>query len=513
MALRDQTGTTAGTTARTTLPSRGEMTAFLDVINDLITECTAKQSTQSSHEIAYIQSRLESAIRNVAVIASSVSAAMRDTWSPHLEQVFAACELLQNDLEQMYVFYSKKGEEVDSYRYRVSEEYSGGRPRKHITVQQIEYLRELGFTWLKIAELLGVSFSTIKRRQQEFSCRERSKYSDVTDEDLDRTIIGLKRVLPNHGENYLWGLLKSLGIFVPRQRLRDSIHRVDPINTALRWFLTTCRRSYYVPSPNALWHIDSHMKLIRWGFVFHGGIDGYSRTIVYLECSNNNKSATVYNAFRAAVAKWGVPARVRSDYGMENTKVALYMLIKRGVEKNPFLTGKSTHNQRIERLWREVHRCIVEVWRSFFHYMEFEGMLDPSNPLHLFCLHFVFCPRINMTVNAFVEGFNAHKLRTANNLSPQQLWVEGTLKLWNSGRSAIKNILEAPVDPQTYGVDWEGPVPELQDNNIDVPSGLDVSEEQQRILQAHINPLDFVDIYDTLQYVQALRIMAHMMQG
>ncbi|XP_066265668.1 uncharacterized protein [Branchiostoma lanceolatum] len=496
-----------------TLPTDAEMSEFLGVIHGLVGQCIAKNSTQNRHEISYILSRLESAIRNLALISSTVLAIMSEPYPYHpgyLEQVLLACRHLQDDLEQMHSFYANKGEEVDSYRFKVSdsEDYSRGRPRKHITEVQISYLRELGFTWLKIAELLGVSFSTIKRRQREFDLVG-SNYSDISEEDLDMTVVGLKRLLPNHGETYLWGLLKSQGIYVTRQRLRDSIHRVDPINTALRWFLATSRRTYYVPCPNALWHIDSHMKLIRWGFVFHGGIDGHSRAIVYLVCSTNNRAATVYEAFRSAVAKWGVPARVRSDYGMENTKVALYMLVKRGGEKNPFLTGKSTHNQRIERLWREVHRCIVDVWRSLFYYMESEGMLDPSNPLHLFCLHYVFCPRINGTVDAFVDGFNAHKVRTAHNLSPHQLWVEGTLKLWHSGRFAIESILQEPIN-ETYGIDWEGPVPELQvNNNIDVPQGLDVSEEQQRTLRARIDPLNFVDIYDTSQYIQAVNIMSH----
>ena len=29
-------------------------------------------------------------------------------------------------------------------------------------------------------------------------------------------------------------------------------------------------------------HIDGNHKLIRWGFVIHGGIDGFSRKIMYL---------------------------------------------------------------------------------------------------------------------------------------------------------------------------------------------------------------------------------------
>ena len=31
----------------------------------------------------------------------------------------------------------------------------------------------------------------------------------------------------------------------------------------------------------------------RWGFVIHGGIDGYSRQITFLKCSCNNRAQTV----------------------------------------------------------------------------------------------------------------------------------------------------------------------------------------------------------------------------
>ncbi len=70
-----------------------------------------------------------------------------------------------------------------------------------------------------------------------------------------------------------------------------------------------------MPSANSLWHIDGHHKLIRWRFVIHGGVDGYSRLMVYLRCSMNNKSATVMTEFSDATRKYGVPSKVRSDKG------------------------------------------------------------------------------------------------------------------------------------------------------------------------------------------------------
>ena len=77
-------------------------------------------------------------------------------------------------------------------------------------------------------------------------------------------------------------------------------------------------------------HVDSHHKLICWRIVVHGGIDGYSRLIIYLDCNSNNSSATVYDLFLKATHKHGLPSRVRSDHGTKNILVARNMLEFRG---------------------------------------------------------------------------------------------------------------------------------------------------------------------------------------
>ena len=55
----------------------------------------------------------------------------------------------------------------------------------------------------------------------------------------------------------------------------------------------------------------------------HGGIDGFSRFIVYLHCSTNNTSDTVLQLFTKAVHDYGLPDRMRCDKGGENVKVGL----------------------------------------------------------------------------------------------------------------------------------------------------------------------------------------------
>ena len=61
-----------------------------------------------------------------------------------------------------------------------------------------------------------------------------------------------------------------------------ALERVDPVGVAGRWSQYWCvlHRVYSVPYPNAVWHIDSNLRLVRWGFVIHGAIDGFSQLIV-----------------------------------------------------------------------------------------------------------------------------------------------------------------------------------------------------------------------------------------
>ncbi|KAJ7877579.1 hypothetical protein B0H14DRAFT_2288963, partial [Mycena olivaceomarginata] len=58
-----------------------------------------------------------------------------------------------------------------------------------------------------------------------------------------------------------------------------SIRRVDGLGQVLRQRKVIRRRKYEVARPHALWHVDGHHKQILCGFVIHGLIDGYSRTV------------------------------------------------------------------------------------------------------------------------------------------------------------------------------------------------------------------------------------------
>lgn len=114
------------------------------------------------------------------------------------------------------------------------------------------------------------------------------------------------------------GLFRSRGYRVTRSRIRSALRSEDPISSVLHWPGGLTRRHMYsVAGPNSLWLIgiyrydiisfkmifstsDSHHKLIRWRMAVHGGIDGYSRVIVYLKCSSNIRLTTIYEFFESS---------------------------------------------------------------------------------------------------------------------------------------------------------------------------------------------------------------------
>lgn len=226
----------------------------------------------------------------------------------------------------------------------------------------------MNISWEECAKILMISRTTLWRRATELGIATR--YSQLSADELDAVVRKITRESPNSGIIMVWGQLRGYGIKVTREKVRQSLDRISPSAIAMRRTRTISRRVYSVPSSNALWHIDGLHCLIRWRIVVHGGIDGYSRRVVFLQASSNNRATTVLELLLTATRKYGWPPRVRSDLGWENVDVASVQIAARGTGRGSHIAGSSVHNQRIERLWRDTFRCVCHLYYSLFYEME-----------------------------------------------------------------------------------------------------------------------------------------------
>ena len=73
-----------------------------------------------------------------------------------------------------------------------------------------------------------------------------------------------------------------------------------------------------------VWHIDGYVKLKPFGIAIRGGIDGFSRKIIWLEAYKTNSDQKVIAGYfmDAVINAGGCPARLRLDLATENGHMA-----------------------------------------------------------------------------------------------------------------------------------------------------------------------------------------------
>eukprot|EP00731_Ephydatia_muelleri_P020481 Em0013g208a len=195
-------------------------------------------------------------------------------------------------------------------------------------------------SWQECADTLLVSHSTLWHHLKELKVM--LTFSDITDADLDAVVEAIQHSSPRSGAVMVMGCTEELWV------------------------------------------------------VIHGGIDGYSRQVVYLGASNNNKSKTVLQLFPEA---YGWPSPVRLDCGGANIEVARCMTSTRGLGQH---SGSSAHNQRMFRCVCHLYYPCSMKWK-----------------LAIYCL-----PSAKLTCSAYIPRINA-QLKTFARLEqpPHAYWT------------------------------------------------------------------------------------------
>ena len=249
---------------------------FFTSLGSFIESSERQYEGGANHQYSeYAIARLAMCSRNIAAIKEHIETAF-DVSSSEDQQAFTSLLTQLNELllilnallEKWQLHQDELEQYATDYSYQAPTQHdlfpSPGRPQFHIPREQLEYLHSLYFTWTDIANILGVSRMTIYRRRAEYGLifDSSTSVSDVSDVDLAQILQDLRREMPEIGESMVWGRLRSMGLQVTRERVRQAIRRTDPLNTALRWRDLVSRRPYSVPGPNSLWHIGKLLSVV-----------------------------------------------------------------------------------------------------------------------------------------------------------------------------------------------------------------------------------------------------------
>lgn len=93
--------------------------------------------------------------------------------------------------------------------------------------------------------------------------------------------------------------------------------------------------------------------------------------------------------------------------------------------------------------------------------------MDPLNDTDMFCLQYVYLPRINRRLTEFTDAHNNHAVSTKRNNSPAQLfWLNLHLTAFRGGRSSddawhgtnVQDLMSSQTLPHVQVPDTSNPL-------------------------------------------------------
>ena len=153
-------------------------------------------------------------------------------------------------------------------------------------------------------------------------------------------------------------------------------------------------------------------------FAYRGGIDCFSRRILWLEVSIlNNKRAFIAKYFLDCVkVAGGTACIVRANLGTENTYVAGIQRFLHKDSCDSFNKDKSVmYGRSISNLRSQLRRRCASWWMEHFKELRESGLYFDSNPVHVDCLTFCYMDLIRDELHRFARLWNNHRIRPAIN--------------------------------------------------------------------------------------------------
>ena len=143
--------------------------------------------------------------------------------------------------------------------------------------------------------------------------------------------------------------------------------------------------------PNDVWQCDGYGKIKQYSFPMHGGVHGFSRTILCLKVvrPNNNPIIPAALYWRAIKEQSLCPKILKTDCRSENGDFTPVHCFLTGSNLS-HRYGASHSNQRIENWWTHFKNSFSTCIIGYFKQLVDDGIFLPGNVFHMECIWFVY---------------------------------------------------------------------------------------------------------------------------
>ena len=241
------------------LPDFGE---FFLSLGRLIQNCEVQLHSASCNTSEFLFRRLDEYERTLSTLISRYSESYghipsEQDFLANLSHLLNRTSTLRAYFERNCFLLNNEDENLPNEGRSALSESNGlpGRPRLSIIRDQLEALHgDCRFQWSEICRLLGVSDRTLRRRRHEFGMQVEGRvYSNISDDELDAIVRSILLLTPAAGLRMVQGALIQQGYTIQRDRVLQSLRRVDPVTSTLRNARRVIRRHYNVACSNDLW--------------------------------------------------------------------------------------------------------------------------------------------------------------------------------------------------------------------------------------------------------------------
>jgi hypothetical protein len=184
------------------------------------------------------------------------------------------------------------------------------------------------------------------------------------------------------------------------------------------------------PGPLHVLSLDGNDKMKglnnnEFPFGIYGGIDCFSRKILFLTVMVNNRdaAATGTDYFKMLLNLKVCPRFLQVDLGTETAVIAaIHSAIRDQLpggsswDKDPkfVIYGPSTSNVTIERFWNLSNTSVVALLKPHLQKLRSELLYDPNENFDRDLLAYLFIPVIQSELDVLSERHNNHRIRKQN---------------------------------------------------------------------------------------------------